>query len=309
MKFLLLLPLFSGATGLSIVDCGACSLAKLTPKDNKDAYFMAPPNHFGVFDGVSQGPESRVFAQTLASEADAYLSSGAGGVWDTQAPAALLRGTTKAASVSGMSTALLLKMDLEAQTVCTYNLGDCCCLVVRGGSEVGDITAVTYHDNGAPFQLAGGDWISDDVEDGTAETFNVRSGDVVLCFSDGVTGNLALNDIAKVVGGCAGQPAETIAQTVAERARDAELIADDITVLAVRLGGEDGETAVAPPPAAQDGEGIKGAIGNFFQKAADAAAEQAKAAAASAAESAKEAAAAAAKAAADKAKNAMGKRD
>jgi len=165
------------------------------------------------------------------------------------------------------------------------------------------------------------------VDDGDAETFNVAAGDVVLGFSDGVTGNLALNDIAKIVAGCAGQPADAVAQAVADEARAAGRIADDITVVVVRLGSGEpaGEAAAAAasaprsaplPPAAPAAppsdaapadalDGMKAALGGFFQKAAGAAAENAKAAASAAAEGAKEAAAKAAKAAADKAKDAM----
>jgi len=43
------------------------------------------------------------------------------------------------------------------------------------------------------------------------ESFDVGAGDYVLCFSDGVSGNLALNEIARLVSACEGQSAEVAA--------------------------------------------------------------------------------------------------
>jgi len=246
---MLALPaLLCAGYGLNVADAGAASIAKHSPKENQDAYFLSPPSFYGVFDGVSQGSASREYAQMLARESNAFFSGGGGGGanWKHQARIALLLGTQKASSLSGMSTALLLRLDLDQQQLCTYGLGDCCAVVLRensGSLQVADVTGVNYHDNGAPFQLAGGDWISDSVDDGDAETFNVAAGDVVVSFSDGVTGNLALNDVAKIVSGCAGQSAEATAQEIAEQARAAGLVPDDITVVVVRLS--EGEASAA----------------------------------------------------------------
>lgn len=228
---------------LAAVDAGAASVAKLRPNDNKDAFFTAAPNFYGVFDGVSQCPESRIYAQTLAKETSAALKRvGVDGSWSDQAQSALQQAAQKADRYSGSSTAVLMRMDLDQPKpqVCTYTLGDSSALVLRRQSDgtyvVGDSSGVQYHDNGAPFQLGGNEWQSDDVGDGLVEAFEVGTGDYVLCFSDGVSGNLALNDIARLVSACDGQSAEVVARTVVAAAKDAKLVADDITAVAVRVG-------------------------------------------------------------------------
>ena len=170
---------------------------------------------YGVFDGVSQCPESRVYAQTLAKETSAALKRGGdGGSWSEQAQGALQQAAQAADRYSGSSTAIMLRLDLDqAQPqVCTYALGDSSVLVLRkqpdGSFAVGDTSGVMYHDNGAPYQLGGKEWKSDVVADGLVESFDVGPGDYVLCFSDGVSGNLALNEISRLVSACDGQSAE-----------------------------------------------------------------------------------------------------
>ena len=107
------------------------------------------------------------------------------------------------------------------------------------------------------------------------ESFDVGAGDYILCFSDGVSGNLALNEIARLVSACEGQSAEVaacvdihicvcthmpcarhgtrttadgpnpdtdsnpdayqvVARTIVAAAKNAKLIADDVTAVAVR---------------------------------------------------------------------------
>lgn len=234
----------SCALKLSAIDAGVASVAKLRPTDNKDAFFTAAPRFYGVFDGVSQCPESRIYAQTLAKETSAALkrSGDAGGSWSDQAQAALQQAALAADRYSGSSTAILMRLDLDTPQprVDTYALGDSSALVLRcqpGGSYVvGDTTGVLTHDNGAPYQLGGGEWQSDAPADGLVESFNVGPGDYVLCFSDGVSGNLALNEIARLVSACEGQSAEVVARTIVAAAKNAKLIADDVTAVAVRVG-------------------------------------------------------------------------
>ena len=58
-----------------------------------------------MFDGVSQCPESRIYAQTLAKETSAALkrSGDAGGSWSDQAQAALQQAAQAADRYSGAS--------------------------------------------------------------------------------------------------------------------------------------------------------------------------------------------------------------
>ena len=152
----------SCALKLSAVDAGVASVAKLRPSDNKDAFFTAAPRFYGVFDGVSQCPESRIYAQTLAKETSAALkrSGDAGGSWSDQAQAALLQAAQAADRYSGSSTAIMMRLDLDQPQpqVCTFALGDSSALVLKyqpdGSYAVGDTSGVMYHDNGAPDQLA-----------------------------------------------------------------------------------------------------------------------------------------------------------
>lgn len=227
---------------LNVVDAGVASAAKLRPNDNKDAFFTSAPSFFGVFDGVSQCPESREYARLLAIESRAALrSSDPTSSWDDQVRGALQQATQKADRLSGSSTALLVRMDLDQPQpqACTYAMGDTTCVLLRqqkGSTVVGDCSAVTYHDNGAPFQFGGAEWKSDGVGDGVIERFDVGVGDVLVCCSDGVTGNLALNDIAQIVDSCAAQSAEALAQVIVFEAQKRNIIADDITAVAIRLG-------------------------------------------------------------------------
>ena len=100
-----LLGLLGGGCALNVIDAGAASIAKNLPFENKDAYFTAPPNFYGVFDGVSSMPQSRVYAQTLAkTSCDTLLQSQRGnpkGEWTAQACSALTAATAAAEPTAG----------------------------------------------------------------------------------------------------------------------------------------------------------------------------------------------------------------
>ena len=59
-----------------------------------------------------------------------------------------------------------------------------------------------------------------------------------------MSGNLAPQDIARVVAACAQESADAIAQCVVDEARAANRVADDITVVVLRLGS--GESVAVP---------------------------------------------------------------
>ena len=154
-----------GASALSVVDVGRASTAKGLPFENKDAFFTAPPTFYGVFDGVSSMPQSRVYAQTLAkTSCDTLLQLQARNPkveWPAQACSALTAATAAAKEYRGSSTAILLKMELEAAQplACVYSVGDCQTLVLRrkkGGASEYAIVETTidkvHPENGAPYQ-------------------------------------------------------------------------------------------------------------------------------------------------------------
>jgi len=234
---------------LNVVDVGVYSAAKLLPIENKDAYFAAPPHFFGVFDGVSQCKQSRSFAQTLAKTSCAKLGRSVDGELMDQLQPALWQALGDAQGFSGCATVCMMRVDLQRETpvLGCYNLGDSGCMVLRPGDDsaawtVAERTDDKLHSSGAPYQLGGLDWKTDRIEDGLTYAFELAEGDAVLCFSDGLSSNLAPPEIARVAAECAAQPAAELAKRLVETARAKKLVDDDTTVVALRLGQGSGPT-------------------------------------------------------------------
>jgi hypothetical protein len=228
MLDLLLLVLVTSARGLNVVDVGASTASKLLPFENKDSYFSSPPSFYGVFDGVSQCPESRAYSQTLAKTCSAVLSSQSTTTdWNIQAQSALREATSAAGGYSGSSTAILMRVDLDGDEprLSTFCLGDCQILVLRSSEDnpgslvVADYSSVKFHENGAPYQLGGKGWQSDVIEDGEFEDFALFAGDTVLCFSDGFANNFDLDEVAVAVADCATLSAGDMAAKLVAEAR------------------------------------------------------------------------------------------
>ena len=279
MLRLLLASLFAhGVTALSVVDYGLASTAKGLPFENKDAYFTAPPNFYGVFDGVSSMPQSRVYAQTLAkTSCDTLLQSQRGnpkGEWTAQACSALTAATAAAQEYRGSSTAILLKMELEQSPplACVYSVGDCQTLVLRkaAGAEEYAIAETTidkiHPENGAPYQFGGEKLQTDKPEDGDAYAFEVLPGDILLCYTDGITDNMQPAEIETLINIQADNPASEIAEVLVEAARLRQAVDDDCTAVAVKLGDGrwvGGDMAVQTTPT--DGEAVKNAAFGWFK--------------------------------------------
>ena len=244
---MMLIGFFVAIPALNVIDVGAFSAAKLLPIENKDAFFASPPHFYGVFDGVSQCPQSRSFAQTLAKTACAKLGSSVRGELMDQVQPALWQALGDAQQYKGCSTACVMRVDLQREqpVLGCFNLGDCVCMVLRPGESalaVAETTDIKMHANGAPYQLGGLGWKTDKIEDGLTFSFDVNAGDVVLCFSDGVANNLTPDEIAQISSACARQPASELAKTLVESARQKKLVDDDATVVALRLGEGSGPT-------------------------------------------------------------------
>jgi len=230
--------LTGGATGLRVVDAGASTASKLLPIENKDAFFVSPPSVYGVFDGVSQCPQSRAYSQTLAKSSLEALGRQSVVDFEQKAQFALRQATGAANGYGGASTALLVGMDLDSAEpkACCYTIGDCQCMVIRQG-EVVSFSGVRFHDNGAPYQLAGEGFLSDRVDDGLYEELPIESGDVVLCFSDGFANNVqGIEEVPKLVGACASMSAQDMAAKLVATARERQFVNDDVTVVAMRVG-------------------------------------------------------------------------
>lgn len=248
-RVVLLAAVASSAVALRVTDAGAFSVPRAgrLPIENKDAFFVAPPTFFGIFDGVSACPQSRAYAQALAKTSLAALqrSGSNAGDFTSQASAALSRAASEADNYSGASTAMILRMDLDTDEpqVCGFNVGDCTCMVLRpegdgklAVDEDSGLTTPRFHENGAPFQLAGRDWQSDSVSDGDSFAFGVGAGSVVLCCTDGLTCNLSPADVATIVSSSAAQPAKAVAEKLANEAKRRGVVEDDVTVIVWRLG-------------------------------------------------------------------------
>ena len=238
------LLLATSARALSITGAGVATKAKLLPFENKDAFFSSPASgHFGVFDGVSQCPQSRAYAQELARTACTTLNMGAsGGNFTDVAREVLFKAGTAAKDYSGASTVCMVRADLEKASpqVCVYTIGDCECMVLRqptpASIELVGVSPVNFHSNGAPYQLGGKGWVSDNPGDGLETIFDVQKGDTVLVYSDGVCNNLENEQIAQLVAQNANQDESAMASAIVDAARAAGFVDDDCTVVAVRLG-------------------------------------------------------------------------
>lgn len=241
--------LFIHAVAGFSVDVGVFSASKLLPIENKDALFAAPPHFYGVFDGVSQCRQSRSFAQTLAKTACSKLGSRIDGDLMEQLQPALWEALGKAQSFSGCSTVCMVRLDLEQQECGCYNLGDSGCMVLRrenGAVVVAESSDAKMHPSGAPYQLGGLDWKTDRIEDGLTFKFAVAEGDVVICYTDGLSSNLDPLEIAQIVSDCAAQPAAELAKRLVEAARRKKVVDDDTTVVALRLVGQGSAVPTAP---------------------------------------------------------------
>ena len=72
-------------------------------------------------------------------------------------------------------------------------------------------------------------------ESGASSTFAVREGDVLLCFTDGLSANLAPAEMAELVGANANRSAEATARALATAARQRARVLDDVTVVVLCL--------------------------------------------------------------------------
>jgi len=264
-----------GAGALNVIDAGAFSVAKNLPFENKDAYFTSPPLYYGVFDGVSACPESRIYAQTLAKTSCEQLTKNAQAKWPEQSFKALTKAKEAAKKYKGSSTAMLMKVELEGMfpQACIYSLGDCRTLLLRqnrwkgGRYAVAETTIDKIHpENGAPYQFGGAKFDTDEVTDGEDFTFKLAAGDILLSFTDGVADNMQPAEIEELVCRNYMESAEELAKTLVEAARERRAVDDDCTVVAVKLGDgawQGGEAATQTTPT--DVEALQQAAQGFFK--------------------------------------------
>ena len=195
------------------------------PWANEDACFTAAP-FAAVFDGVSSAARSRDYATVLAQSSRSFLLKSADTTgeigWGSQAQQTLRCACTAGARIDGASTACLLRFDLERCVVACYNLGDCGFLLLEPGGPVPRVigrSSPKIHADGTPFQLAGACGISDAVTSGALTSHALAAGQLALCFSDGLSGNLSPAEVADIVGRTPGLAPTRLARRLATEAQ------------------------------------------------------------------------------------------
>ena len=222
---------------------GSCSLARAWPWENQDACFTAE-RHFGVFDGVSAASNSRKYAQQLAAVTKQALTQadreGYGDyAWPGQAQAVLREAVAAASRVDGAATACLLRLDSDRRSAAVYNLGDSGFLLLSPTGDdsfrVSATSAPRTHSDGSPFQLAGASLISDSPSSGTAATHALLPGQVAILHTDGLLDNIDVRDVASIVTSTHRAGSAALATALAQAARRAGRVSDDITVVAISI--------------------------------------------------------------------------
>ena len=225
------------------VSSGVCSIAKAWPWANQDASFSTN-RCFGVFDGVSAAPQSREYAQLLASSTRAQLMQaqrdGFGEEpWPGQAQAVLRRAAAAAKGLNGAATSCMIRLDGDKGRLAVYNLGDSGFLLFSpsaDGFRVCARSSPRTHSDGTPYQLAGGaSLLTDSPNSGVGATHTMAPGMVALLHTDGLLDNLDVDEIVEIVSRRRNAGAAALARALAEQARAAKRVADDITVLAITI--------------------------------------------------------------------------
>ena len=230
------------AFGALSVTFGAHTIARGLPWANQDAHCLAPPFHAACFDGVSSAPRSRPYAAALAKHSRTQLMQNGDGAWSVSAQQALRQAERAAAGIAGASTACLIRVDLERKILGCYHLGDGGLLLLSrrrdGTMAISGRSVGRTHTDGSPFQLGGGGCLSDRVSDGLCSSYPLSPGQIALCYTDGLSQNLEVDEIVSLVGAASeAEPAAAIARRLAAAGRRRGTVDDDVTVVVARLRG------------------------------------------------------------------------
>jgi len=128
----------------------------------------------------------------------------------------------------GSSTACIVMLDRNRQTLHTANLGDSGFMIVRGSRVVHRSTEQQHFFN-TPFQLSmvpanyEVDILHDHAEDADTSTFNLEIGDIILAATDGLFDNMSdrsiLHELAKLKDNNY-ESIKQLARSIAEQARE-----------------------------------------------------------------------------------------
>jgi len=221
-------------------------------KGGEDAFFADPATStFGVADGVGgsarDGVDPGVFSRKMLSHCRQWLAANA---HEQSSMAHLTKAMTAAgnalesAPVGGSSTLLLGALDSSTARLALVNIGDSAALLLRPAprrfAKAGTVlwprlvarTQEQTHYFNCPFQVGSSDML--EVVKGSADELQVqvRSGDIIVAATDGVTDNLFDQQlqglIAAEVRGLLGTPDES--------ARAVQSVANNLALRAVAVG-------------------------------------------------------------------------
>jgi len=203
-----------------------------------DACFVAfnkSTDVLGIADGVggwrSHGIDPSQFSMSLMEACKQLVKSGR---FVTSRPGELLASgfkelvENKSTFLIGSSTACIVMMDRNRQTLHTANLGDSGFMVVREGRVVHRSTDQQHFFN-CPYQLAippqesKSAAVDDRAEDADTASYNLQIGDIILAATDGLFDNMSDKLIVKELQKLEDENPESLkkmARSLAEQARD-----------------------------------------------------------------------------------------
>ncbi|KAF4322770.1 hypothetical protein BBO99_00001426 [Phytophthora kernoviae] len=195
------------------------------------------PGYMVVADGVSGTMKaSGVLARYLVAETLTALSKLRKRARETPACAAdfsqsmhsAIKSARKMTKRKGRldSTLSAVFFDESTRKMFVYTIGDCKCVVFRGGALVFESDSIIYDFN-VPAVVSSNQTINYAAEV-EIQTFSYETGDVCLLFSDGVHDNLFVDDIVACVastvdstsGRSKSSAAEEMARRIVQRAKD-----------------------------------------------------------------------------------------
>lgn len=203
------LHLVTGASGFSKSLTKSSQLSKWTFGD--DAYFISRnkvADVIGVADGVggwrNYGIDPSSFPRTLMLVCERMVREGH---FVPQSPANIIAAgysemMEQKVLTLGSSTACVVSLHREEQTIYSANLGDSGFLVIRNGEIVHRSTEQQHYFN-TPYQLAvappsrDGQWLSDSPEMAETSSFKVEDGDILMLATDGLFDNLSEDMIVR----------------------------------------------------------------------------------------------------------------
>jgi len=172
---------------------------------------------FGVFDGVSgaEKEEGRaLYSRTLASQVKDLVGNEGTTIGEMREYLKIAADVANM-EATGASTATIASVG-EDGYLRVLNLGDCVVAVFRDGKAVSKTKEILHYFD-CPYQLA--EDSPDRPRDGTALTFKVEPGDIIVGATDGVFDNLLQGQVGELIAGTAAPKAGALASKIVSESR------------------------------------------------------------------------------------------